>query len=119
VTRSGAPSIVPAFCVKLLSLSGYHPQLRACAGCGDAGPLSAFSCAFGGAVCDACRREDRDSFALAADRLGLLSELLHADLGVASPEPATSDLVHVLRRYAEYHLERPLKSLQLLTPEAV
>ena len=119
VTRSGAPSIVPAFCVKLLSLSGYHPQLRACAGCGDAGPLSAFSCALGGAVCDACRREDRDSFPLAADRIGLLSELLQADLGVASPEAATFDLVHVLRRYAEYHLERPLKSLQLLTPEAV
>ena len=30
-------TVVPAFLVKLLSLCGYHPELKACAGCGDAG----------------------------------------------------------------------------------
>ena len=32
-TSGPIPTVVPAFLVKLLSVSGYHPQLSACAGC--------------------------------------------------------------------------------------
>jgi DNA repair protein RecO (recombination protein O) len=108
-------SIVPAFLVKLLSISGYHPQLTTCAGCGSTGPLSGFSAGLGGAVCESCLRDDRDSMPLAPDRIALISWLLASDLDVESgaDAAATTEITLVLRRYAEYHLERPLKSLQL------
>lgn len=32
-------TVVPAFVVKLLSVSGYHPQLQVCAGCGRSDSL--------------------------------------------------------------------------------
>jgi hypothetical protein len=52
---------------------------------------------------------------MSGDRIGLLAHLLASDFGVVSDERATSELTHALRRYAEYHLERPLRSLELLT----
>ncbi|MDQ3957778.1 MAG: DNA repair protein RecO [Actinomycetota bacterium] len=114
-------TIVPAFLVKLLSISGYHPQLRTCAGCGEtAAGLGGFSAAMGGAVCVACWREDRDALQVSLDRLQLLARLLDSDFGaVADPgAAATNEVTHVLRRYAEYHLERPLRSLHLIATGA-
>jgi DNA repair protein RecO (recombination protein O) len=108
-------TIVPAFLVKLLSISGYHPQLSVCAGCGEAAALSGFSPAIGGAVCDLCRREDRDSFRMAPAHLALMGHLLTSDFGAEAPTDATGKVTLALQRYAEYHLERPLKSLQLHT----
>ena len=111
--RGPCDSIVPAFLVKLLSISGYHPSLTICAGCGADSGLGGFSAAFGGAVCESCWRQDREADRLAIDRIVLLNRLLSADFGVEVGD-AAPELTHVLRRYAEYHLERPLKSLHLL-----
>jgi DNA repair protein RecO (recombination protein O) len=111
VDRGG--TVVPAFLVKLLSLSGYHPELRTCAGCGGLGPLDGFSPALGGAVCEACWRTDRDSLRLATDRIELLLRLLSSDFGVTADRDATFDLMMALRAYTEFHLERPLKSISL------
>jgi DNA repair protein RecO (recombination protein O) len=109
----GTTSIVPAFAVKLLSISGYHPQLRACAGCGARAGLEAFSPAIGGAVCRPCGSEDGGALPMSSDRIDLLGRLLMSDFGAAADPAATDELVAALRVYAEYHLERPLRSLQL------
>ncbi|MDQ4059397.1 MAG: DNA repair protein RecO, partial [Actinomycetota bacterium] len=106
---------VPAFIVKLLSVSGYHPSLGVCAGCGDPGDLVGFGPALGGAVCGTCRLDDESAFRLSPDRLQLLARLLSADFGERAESEATTDVTHALRRYAEYHLERPLRSLSLLS----
>jgi DNA repair protein RecO (recombination protein O) len=108
------PTIVPAFLVKLLSIAGYHPQLTICAGCGRSDMLGGFSPGLGGAVCEDCWRDDRDAFRLAPDRIELLGSLLSSEFGQSADTGAVIELVQVLRRYTEYHLERPLKSLQLL-----
>lgn len=113
--RGDGATVVPAFAVKLLSISGYHPQLRVCAGCGSSGPLGAFSPASGGSVCEPCWSEDAEAFAMGDDRRGLLIELLASDYGVEAEPAATLDVMRALRRYAEYHLERPLRSLSALT----
>jgi DNA repair protein RecO (recombination protein O) len=107
-------TVVPAFLVKVLSLSGYHPQLVVCAGCGTAGPFIGFSSSLGGAVCEPCWREDRDSFRLEPDRLVLLARLLRGEFGEIAEPVVLSEVTQILRRYAEYHLERPLRSIQLL-----
>lgn len=108
-------TVVPAFLVKLLSVSGFHPQLALCAGCGGTAGLGGFSPSMGGAVCRSCWEEDEGAFRLHADRIRLLAHLLAADFGWPAEEPAASEVTDALRRYAEYHLERPLRSLQLRT----
>jgi DNA repair protein RecO (recombination protein O) len=110
----GATTVVPAFAVKLLSISGYHPQLSVCAGCGEGDSLGAFSPTLGGAVCERCGLEDTAAVSMSPERIGFLGRLLASDFGVAGDDSATSELTHALRRYAEYHLERPLRSLELL-----
>jgi DNA repair protein RecO (recombination protein O) len=107
-------SIVPAFIVKLLSVSGYHPHLRSCAGCGNGSELVAFSPGMGGAVCGNCRRDDLAATPLSANHVQLLSHLLAADFGPPVDREAARELTGALRGYAEYHLERPLRSLRFL-----
>jgi DNA repair protein RecO (recombination protein O) len=105
-------TLVPAFCVKLLSLSGYHPQLQSCAGCGGRA-LSGFSPAMGGVVCETCWHEDPDALRISGDGLALLERLLAMQFGVAGGRNETDEITQALKRYAEYHLERPLRSLEL------
>jgi DNA repair protein RecO (recombination protein O) len=107
-------SVVPAFLVKLLSLSGYHPQLTVCAGCGTPSGLSGFSPAMGGAVCQSCWQEDPDSFQVSGDTIMFLARLLAGEFGQQTYGDQTFESLQTLRRYAEYHLERPLRSLHLL-----
>jgi DNA repair protein RecO (recombination protein O) len=107
-------TIVPAFLVKLLSVSGYHPQLHVCAGCGRRDGLGAFSPALGGAVCKACWSEDRDAFRMEPARLDLLARLLASEFGERAGPDEVKEVTQALRLYAEYHLERPLRSLHLL-----
>ena len=114
LATSPSTTIVPAFLVKLLSVSGYHPQLTVCAGCGEPGPLTGFSAAFGGAVCDGCWRQDRDAARFDSTHIALLNRLLRSDFGEDADAAATIELTQVLKGYAEYHLERPLKSLHLV-----
>lgn len=111
-----ADNVVPAFLVKLLSVSGYHPQLQVCVTCGSGGELAGFSAAAGGALCDSCGRADRGAQRLGADRLVLLARLLASDFGCPSGREASRDVTAALKTYAEYHLERPLKSLRFVVP---
>ena len=114
LAAGGGATVEPAFLVKLLSVSGYHPQLTVCAGCGSATDLGGFSAAMGGAVCRMCWEEDDGALRLGPDRISLLAHLLASDFGLAAGDPAPArELTHALRRYAEYHLERPLRSLRL------
>lgn len=107
-------SVVPAFLIKLLSVSGFHPSLRVCAGCGRPEGLEGFSVSLGGAVCGSCWREDPGAVRLSAERIALLSALLAGDFGAPAGADELSELNTVLRRYAEFHLERPLRSMHLL-----
>ena len=107
-------TIVPAFLVKLLSISGYHPQLTVCAGCGSNDTLQGFSPGIGGVVCELCWHDDPDAFRMEPEHLALITHLLASDFGVGASPEMVLYVTQALRRYAEYHLERPLRSLNLL-----
>ena len=107
-------TVVPGFVLKMLSLSGFHPQLSVCAGCGRRDGLGGFSAGLGGVVCEDCWREDRDAERVAPATIELMARLLHEDFGVDAGERATGEVTQLLRHYAEYHIERPLRSLSLL-----
>ena len=107
-------TVVPAFLIKLLSISGFNPELHACAGCGDQTFLGGFSPAIGGAVCESCWPEDQHALGLPAERIELMSSLLSSEFGFPAAPEAADDVTNALRTYAEYHLERPLRSLQMM-----
>jgi DNA repair protein RecO (recombination protein O) len=114
-----AAAVTESFLLKLLSLSGFHPSLTGCAVCGRTDP-ALFASGQGGAVCTGCA--DPDAGAVSAQALSLLSTLANADLVQAGFLQADA----VVRResrallfgFAEYHLERRIRSLPMLVRSA-
>ena len=115
LTTTRTATVLPSFLIKLLSVSGYHPELRRCAGCAAEGGLGGFSASFGGAVCESCWHEDPGAVGIAAANIEMMSRLLSSDLGLPLAPEAAEAITVALRRYAEYHLDRPLRSLHMLT----
>lgn len=115
LTEGRGAALVPAFYVKLLSLAGFHPQLSSCVGCGAEGELGGFSPSLGGVVCEECWHEDDHAMRLTPTRVSLLGRLLVSEFGTESDGEDSYEITKVLRRYAEFHLERPLRSIHLLT----
>jgi DNA repair protein RecO (recombination protein O) len=108
-------AVAEAFLLRLLGLSGFAPALLACAVCGRT-PALRFSHSQGGAVCDSC--EDRDSVKADVAALTWLDSLTRGELdgtGDSSPAPAVrGEARALLYSFAEYHLERRMRSLPLL-----
>jgi DNA repair protein RecO (recombination protein O) len=109
-----------SFLLKLLSLSGFHPSLAACAVCGIPGP-ELFSNGQGGAVCAACAEHGSVPSTRAA--LELLAGLAGADLADAGAAEAGEQVRREARAhlygFVEYHLERRIRSLPMLARSLV
>jgi DNA repair protein RecO (recombination protein O) len=108
-------AVAESFLLKLLSLSGFHPNLLACAVCGRADP-ELFSSGQGGAICAGCAEHDAGPASRQA--LGFLADLGQADL-LEAGELTTDMQIRresraLLFGFAEYHLERRMKSLPIL-----
>jgi DNA repair protein RecO (recombination protein O) len=115
-TRPAEPeAVAESFLLKLLSLSGFHPSLTACAICGRPNP-SRFASGQGGAVC--ADDADMDAEPVSVEALGFLSAIASADLvtaGAFEPEvPVRREARGLLLGFAEYHLERRIRSLPIL-----
>lgn len=108
-------AVAEAFLLKLLSLSGFGPILSACAVCGKQ-EVGRFSNAQGGTVCEDDR--DRDARKAGADALAWLDDLASRDLesigGEPPPDRVRGEARALLYGFAEYHLERRMRSLPLL-----
>ena len=108
-------AVTESFLLKLLSLSGFHPSLTACAVCGRLDP-SLFASGQGGAVCSTCA--DPDAGPVSERALSLLSGLANADLlqaGSMRAEPVVRrESRALLFGFTEYHLERRIRSLPML-----
>lgn len=108
----GSPLVLAGFLLRLASVAGFAPATDRCAEC--AGPASWFSPGQGGAVCPGCRNLDAEEVGTTV--LELMSDLVHpagAPLPAASARPtpqAVATVCRLARFYAEYHLERRLRS---------
>jgi DNA repair protein RecO (recombination protein O) len=115
-----AAAVAESFLLKLLSLSGFHPSLTACAVCGRPDP-GLFSSSQGGAVCPSCAEPGAGSVSPRA--LGLLAGLAACDLQSAGEVPLDARVRREARPllfgFAEYHLERRMKSLPILARSLV
>jgi len=109
-----------SFMLKLLSLSGFHPSLTACAVCGDPDPRR-FHAGQGGAVCLGCAEPAAGP--VSPEALGHLSALALAELGdageiVMRDEHVRAESRALLYGFAEYHLERRIRSVSMLVRTA-
>ncbi len=113
-------SVTESFLLKMLSLSGFHPAITACAVCGmpDA---RLWSSGLGGAVCPTCA--DAGAVGTSAEALALLAHLASVDLSDAgmdlgSDERTRREARGLLFGFTEYHLERRMKSVPMLVRTA-
>jgi DNA repair protein RecO (recombination protein O) len=119
--RPADPAAVSeSFVLKLLSLSGFHPALTACAVCGSP-DVRLWSAGLGGAVCPSCA--DHEAAAVDAGTLALLVHLATADLSDAgivgdADERTRRRARTLLFGFTEYHLERRMKSIPMLVRTA-
>jgi DNA repair protein RecO (recombination protein O) len=108
-------AVTESFLLKLLSLSGFHPSLTACAVCGTRAPAR-FASGQGGAVCSTCAEPDAGP--VSAQALGVLAGLANADLVQAGSMGVDGGIRRESRAllfgFAEYHLERRMRSLPML-----
>jgi len=111
---SDSPMIVPAFLLKLLAHEGVAPTLDRCVVCGGNVEFVAFDPAVGGLTC-ALHQRGRQISSQAID-------LMRATLGGAlatvlqvQEAPATHEVASAVHRLWEYHVERRLRSTELLS----
>ncbi|HZD81009.1 MAG TPA: DNA repair protein RecO [Actinomycetota bacterium] len=115
---SDPAAVAESFLLKLLSLSGFHPSLTACAVCSRPGP-ALFSSGQGGGVCSNCA--ELDAGPASPPAFALLASLASCDLPAAGDVTA-GPVDPLIRRearamlfgFAEYHLERRMRSLPIL-----
>jgi len=108
-------AVAESFLLKLLSLSGFHPALTACAVCGRP-DATRFASGQGGAVCS--DDAEPDAGYASAEALGYLAMLgqtgmLEAGALVAEPQ-VRRESRGLLFGFTEFHLERRMKSLPIL-----
>jgi DNA repair protein RecO (recombination protein O) len=111
--RSGSALVVPAFVMKVLALEGVQPVVDRCVVCGADGPLVAFDRSAGGTTCGSCRRGG----ALSPEAVAALGLLASGQVRVAidsTPAAVVAELELLATRLAEHHLERRLRSVDVL-----
>lgn len=110
-------AVAESFLLKLLSVSGFHPSLTACAACGNPGP-TLFSNAQGGAVCANCA--EQGAVPVSPSSIEYLAVLARADLAAASDVAKSveqrfrTQARGLLTSFTEYYLERRMRSLPML-----
>jgi DNA repair protein RecO (recombination protein O) len=108
-------AVTESFLLKLLSLSGFHPSLTACAICGSTA-ADRWSSAQGGRVCSVCA--DAHAEPAPPGTLELLAALATVELDRAGTQAADERVRRGARAFlfgfCEYHLERRMRSFPIL-----
>ena len=104
-------SILDSYLLRVMALSGWAPSLDDCARCAAPGPHATFVGQLGGLVCSDCA--PAGSPGVAATTLALLRSLMAGEweaVDAASPA-ATAAASGLVAAYAQWHLERGIRSL--------
>ena len=107
-------AVSESFLLKLLSVSGFHPSLTACAVCGATQP-ALFSSGQGGAVCTRCAEPEAEPVSSAAlDALALLASSGLEDSGaLVFDDRPRREARNLLYAFTEFYIERRMKSVPL------
>ena len=104
-------SILDSYLLRAMALSGWAPGLYDCARCGAVGPHDAFVAQLGGTVCADCAPVG--SARLAPPTAALLRSLMAGEWDEvdAAPVATTASASGLIAAYAQWHLERGIRSL--------
>ena len=104
-------SILDSYLLRAMALSGWAPSLDECARCGLPGPHETFVAQMGGIVCRQCA--PAGSARVDGETVALLQSLMAGEwdaVDAASPR-ATGAASGLIAAYAQWHLERGIRSL--------
>lgn len=106
--------VLSSYLLRALAIAGWAPSCFDCVVCGAPGPHSAFSLPEGGAVCEACR--PAGAAAPSPEAMELMGDLLSGDWAQAdeAPQWCRGETQGLVSAYAQWHLERRLRSLAVL-----
>jgi DNA repair protein RecO (recombination protein O) len=109
-----ASLVLDAYLLRSLALSGYEPTLDACVVCGAVGDQPFFHVPSGGTVC--AEHRPPGSVAPRAESLRTMTALLIGDWNTAdAADPGSQrEVSGMVAAYAQWHLERDLRSLPLV-----
>ena len=104
-------SILDSYLLRVMALSGWAPSLEDCARCAAPGPHTTFVAQLGGLICSDCA--PAGSPRIAEKTLSLLRSLMRGEWDVidASPPADTAAASGLVAAYAQWHLERGIRSL--------
>ena len=107
-----ATHILDSYLLRALSIAGWAPNFEECVRCGKPGVHQAFVIQVGGVVCQDCK--PMGAALIDAETSKLLGALLAGDWAVAdsAAEKSTLAASGIVAAYAQWHIERGLKSLQ-------
>lgn len=108
-------SVLDSYLLRVMALSGWAPSLDACARCGAPGPHGRFVAQVGGMVCDACA--PAGAAHVSAETAQLLRALIAGEwdvVGAADPA-ARAAASGLIAAYAQWHIERGIRSLPLVS----
>ena len=102
------------FMVRLLRLAGFQPQIHECTGCSR--PIRErgyWSTRQGGLLCEACRHEDPKAPLASPDLLAVLEQLADGEPSAPLARGLALSLHGRLDEFLRWHLDRPLKTVDL------
>lgn len=109
---------VRAFEVRLMQELGYAPQLYHCLSCGSAVSSGLSFSAEGGVLCSRCAPQFKGAVPLSNGTWELLKRLSEWDVGrfsILHPSAgALRELEQLMRKYIDFRLDYPLKSLEFM-----
>ena len=111
--------IMTIFKIKILSLSGFKPQIESCVSCAERiFDQSKFSLSLGGLLCQKCFSKDLSSRSIFR---GTIATILHIEkndlktnLNLGMNPQIKRELEIILNAFLTFHLERELKSQKVL-----
>jgi DNA repair protein RecO (recombination protein O) len=108
-------SILDSYLLRAMSLSGWAPGLTQCARCGAPGPHDTFVPQAGGMVCRDCA--PAGSVRVAPATAAMLQSLMAGEWNEVDAASATtlSAASGLISAYAQWHLERGIRSLSHMT----
>lgn len=109
-----ARSVLDSYLLRTMALSGWAPALDDCARCGAAGPHDWFVAQSGGSSCGGCA--PAGSARMLPDTRALLHALIAGEWEFvdAAADRTASAASGLIAAYAQYHLERGIRSLSLV-----
>lgn len=107
--------VVAAFAIKVLSHSGWRPEVDTCISCGESS-VSRFSVAGGGILCESCAKDVSGAVPITASQVAWITSLINSRFEVLASckidEATSTFLLRLALSWCATHLEARLRAFE-------